>query len=97
MIPILGQISINGSVEYLGIPDFHSTGGLFWADNLLAPRYTWGEGGNTTNQNWGIQSGVTYGSVDVPWSRPIPACPGYVPRSPENARAAARHICDNHR
>ena len=35
---ILGQISINVSVEYLGIPNFHRIGGPFWASNLLAPR-----------------------------------------------------------
>ena len=37
-IPILGQISMNESVEYLGVPDFHRTDGPFWASNLLAPR-----------------------------------------------------------
>ena len=34
-ISILGQISINGSVEYLGIPDFHITGGTMWVDNIM--------------------------------------------------------------
>ena len=29
IIPILGQIFINGSVEYMRIPDFHRAGGPF--------------------------------------------------------------------
>ena len=40
-VPILGRISINESVEYLGVPDFHRTGGAFWDANLLAPRSSW--------------------------------------------------------
>ena len=53
-IPILGQISINGSVEYLGIPDFHRTSEPFWDDNILAPSSSWGYGGTTTNKNRGV-------------------------------------------
>ena len=34
-VPIIGQISINRGVEYLGIPDFHRTSGLFWDAHLL--------------------------------------------------------------
>ena len=49
---IFGRISINGSVEYLGVPDFQRTGGPDWTANLLAPRYSWVDGGTTTNQNW---------------------------------------------
>ena len=95
-IPILGQISINRSVEDLGIPDFHRTGGPFWDDNLLDPCSSWGDGGTTTNQNWLFQPGGTYGSVAVPWSLPIPVCLAYVHRSPENTRADACRVCDNH-
>ena len=95
-LPILGQFSINGSVEYLDIPDFHRTGGPFWADNLLAPCSGWEDGGTSTNQNWRVQPGVPYGSVAVPWSRTVPALPAYVPRIPENARAAAHRVRDNH-
>ena len=36
-IPIIGRISINGSVEWLGFPGFHRTGGHFWDDDLMAP------------------------------------------------------------
>ena len=87
--PILGQISINGSVEYLEIPDFHSTGDPFWDSNPLAPCSCWGDGGTSTNQNWGIQPGGPYGFFSVPWPSDIPARPDYVPRSPET-RASLR-------
>ena len=36
-IPIFGRISINESVEWLGVPDFHSNNGLSWNSNLLDP------------------------------------------------------------
>ena len=88
-VPIIGQISINGSVEYLGIPDFHRTGAPFWADNILAPCSSWGDGDTTTNQNWVIQPGGAYVSVSVPCCGAVPTHPAYVPRSPENARCCA--------
>ena len=80
-IPIISRISINGSVEHFGVPDFHRTGGTIWAANLLAPRSSWGDGGTTTNQNWLIQPWGPYGNVAAPWSRPIPVHPAYIPRS----------------
>ena len=52
-IPILGKISINGSVELLGILNFHRTSGPMFTENLLAPHDTtcWGDG-VTSNKNW---------------------------------------------
>ena len=89
MILILGRISINGSVKWLGVPDFHRTGGPFWTANLLAPRSSWGYGGTTTNQNWGIKPGGPYGSVAVMWIHPVPVRPAYTPRIMEKAHATA--------
>ena len=43
-IPIIGQISINGSVEYLGIPEFHRTGVTMWVYNLLDLHPSWLDG-----------------------------------------------------
>ena len=95
-IPILSQISISGSVEYLGIPDFHRTGGPFWAKNLLYPCSSWGDGGTPTNQDWVVQPGGPYVSVAVVWHGAVPARSAYIPRSPENARASLRHVCDDY-
>ena len=94
-IPILSQISINGSVEYLGIPDFHRAGGTFWADNLLSPHSSWVSGGNTTNQNWVIHTGGPYNNVSAAWRGAVLTRHDYVARNPENVRAAACHICDD--
>ena len=56
IIPILGQSSINGSVELLSIPIFFS--GPMFTENLLAPYDTtgWGDSGNT-NQKWPVIPG----------------------------------------
>ena len=74
-VPLCGQISMNGSVECLGIPEFHRTVGLFWSANLLAPHFRWVDGGTSTNQNWVIQPGGSYGSVSTPRRGAISACP----------------------
>ena len=95
-VPIIGQISINGSVEHLGIPDFHRTGGPFWAANILATHSSWEGGVTNTNQNWGIHPRGSYGRVSVLWRGAVSACLAYVPRSPENARNFARRIRDDH-
>ena len=95
-IPIIGRILINGSVEWLGVPDFHRTGGTFWDHNLLDLCSSWGYSDTTTNQNWGSQPGGPYGSDSVLWSCPVRVMPAYVRRSTENTRATARHIHENH-
>ena len=57
-IPILFQISINGSVELLGILDFRRTSGTMYTDNILDTHDTTGwEAGITSNKNWGVQPG----------------------------------------
>ena len=74
-------IPLNGSVEHLGIPDFHGIGRPFWADNPLAPGPSWVEGSTTINQNWVSHPGVTCGSVAVLWSCPVSVCPAFFRRS----------------
>ena len=41
MIPIFGRISINGSVEWLSVPEFHRTDGPAWTANLLDTCSSW--------------------------------------------------------
>ena len=65
-IPIFGRKSINGSVEWLGVPAPLRTDGPPCTDNILVPSPDWGAGGNATNPNWGIQPSVPYGIVSVP-------------------------------
>ena len=96
MIPILGRISINGSVEWLCVPNFHITGGPFWSVNLLYTCFSWGDSVTTTNQNWVIQPGGPNGSVAAAWSRPVPVCLAYVRRRLEKMCAPTSRVRDNH-
>ena len=88
-ISILGRVFIHVSVKWLGVPDFHRTGGPFWTANLLAPRSSWGYGGTTTNQNWVSQPGRTFSSDAIPWNRHVRVLLVYVRRISENTRAAS--------
>ena len=65
-------------------------------ENLLAPHDTtgWGDVG-ISNQNWPVFLGEPYSNISVPWRGGIPDCFAYMPRIPENARAAARRVCDD--
>ena len=65
IIPIIGQISINGSVELLGIPNFFS--GPMFTENLLASHDTtgWVYGG-THIYNWTVLLGEDYSNVSIP-------------------------------
>ena len=83
---------INGSIQWLVIPDPLSTDGPPWTNNILVTSPAWGTGVTATNSNWGSQPGRPYGSIAVPWSGPICAMPAYFCMSPENMRSAARHV-----
>ena len=50
-IPMFGVNSINGSVQWLGVPAPLRTCGPPCTDNILAPSPSWGTGGNATNPN----------------------------------------------
>ena len=41
-VPMFGRNYINGSVEWLGVPDFLRNYGPHWTLNLLAPYANWG-------------------------------------------------------
>ena len=95
-IPIIGQISINGSVKILGIPDDDWVCGLPFIENVLDLTVPHGWGDNdTSNQNWPIIPGGAYSNVAVVWSDSVPAQPAYMPRSPENTSAAESRVRDD--
>ena len=96
IIPIIGQIYINVGVELLGIPNLHRTNGTMFTDNLLAPNDNtdWGDS-VTSNQNWPVLLGGPYSNVSVAWHGAVSTRPVYMPSRPENARAAARRVCDD--
>ena len=92
---MFGRIFIDGSVEWLGFPDFHRNDGPAWTANLLDTYPSWGYGGSTTNTNWGSQSGGASGRASIPWNCPTCVLTVYHCMISENARAAARRVCDN--
>ena len=64
-VPMFGRNFIHGSVEWLGITDFHRTDGPGCTANLLAPHTSWVDGGSTTNPNWGSKYMVDSVSVSI--------------------------------
>ena len=65
---MFGSNSINGSVEWLGVPDFLKNYGLPWTLNILAPYTNWGDIGSITSLNLGSGSGGHSEGVSVPWN-----------------------------
>ena len=54
-VTMFGQISINVSVEWLGVPiPFYDTSGVPWIDNILVPELRWGDG--NSYQVWASES-----------------------------------------
>ena len=92
---MFGINSINGSVQWLGVPAPLRTDGLPWTDNIFAPSPAWRTGGTATNPNLGSQPGGPYGSVVVPWSGTVRAMLTYVRRSPENTGRDMRRVRDD--
>ena len=89
---MFGRNYINGSVEWLGVPELLRNDGLPWTANILAPYASWGDRGSRTNTNWGSQYGGGSDSVSVPWNCPLCIHPVYQRRIFENKRSAARRV-----
>ena len=63
---MFGINPINGSVQWLGVPDFLRTDGPAWNDNLLDPHTSWGDRGFSTNPKCINQSGGHFDSGNHP-------------------------------
>ena len=82
-ISFIDQISINGSVEILGIPAEAWECGFTFIDNIQAPTVTSGWGGvDTSNQNWRFTLGGPYGNDTVAWGSNVPDRPDFMNWSP---------------
>ena len=64
-IPMFVRNSINGSVKWLGVPNFLRNYGPPWALNLLAPYSNWGKKGSITSLNLGSGSRGYSDSVSI--------------------------------
>ena len=67
-IPMFGRNYINGTVEWLGIPNFPRNDGPPWTLNFLAPYANWGDRGSSTSPNWSSGSGEHSDSVFILWN-----------------------------
>ena len=65
-VPIFGRKSINGSIEWIGVPSFLRNDGPPWGENILCPSPRWGVRGNFENCALESQPDGCYGGVDVP-------------------------------
>ena len=94
-IPIIGQLSINKSVPFLGILDFVKGSGLLFLPNLQAPTdpIVWGHGG-TSNHNWGVIPGGPYRNTSVTWGTAVTSRMDYMPRSKVNPCTAVHCVHD---
>ena len=94
-IPIFGRNYINGSVEWIGVPDLPRNDGPPWTLNILATYDNLGDRGSSTSPNWGSGSGGNSDSVYILQNWPARVLPVYHQRIFENTRSAARCACDD--
>ena len=73
-ITIIGQLSINRSVQFLGIPDFVRGSGFSFIPSLQATTDTTGLWhGVTFNNNWIVSPGGPYSNTSVAWGTTVSA------------------------
>ena len=95
-IRIIGEISVNGSIHFLGLSDQVWGSGLLYITNLQAQvEATWWGISNNSNQIWGGRFNNSNSITNVAWGTSVDACPAYLPRSPVSPRVAQRRVCDN--
>ena len=92
-ITIAGELFINNSVQFLGLPDFVRGSRLLFHPNLQATAdpTVWGKCG-TSNQNWG---GIRFGpfsQTSVAWGASVDPRLAYLTQSLIKPHAAARRI-----
>ena len=84
---MFGRNYINGSVKWIGVPDFLRNYDPPWTLNLLDPHANWGERGSSASTNWDSGSGEHYDGVSITWNRPTRVLPVYHQRIFENTPA----------
>ena len=94
-VPMFGRNFINGSVQWLGIPDLLETYGTAYTTILLVPDHSWVDRGCSTNHNWGSKSPHHSKSVSIPWNRPVCIHPVHHRMIFENTCAIVRRFYNN--
>ena len=76
---IYGQKSINGSVEWLGVPAPSYNTGVAWTEIILVPNPRWGDGRGYERWDLATRYRPRFGGRSVPWRGTVPFCPDMFP------------------
>ena len=94
-IQIIRQLSINNSIQFLGVPNQGRGSGLLFIFNLQARVEATGwVSANYSNKDWG--GGIFNANIitNVAWSDSVDPLLAYLPRSSINPRAARHRVRD---
>ena len=95
-IPIIGQLSVNNSVQFLGLSDQAWGSTLLYIANLLAQvEAKCGGSSNSSNKNWGGHFNNANSIINISWGDSVDAHPTYLPWISMNPHAAQRRVCDH--
>ena len=95
-IQITKQLSVNDSVQFLGVLAQGRKSGLPFIFNLQAPVEASGwVSGNYSNQDWGGKFNDAYSMMNFAWGASVNVSTTNLLQSHVNARAARRHTYDN--
>ena len=95
-IMIVGQPSVNNSVQFLGLSDQAWGSGLPFISNLLVYiKTTWWGSYNNSNQKWGGHFKDANIITNVTWGASVEASPANLPRSTGHPRAARHCVRDD--
>ena len=92
---MFGRNYINGSVKWLGVPNFLRNYGLPWTLNLLAPYANWGGRGSSTSPKLGSGPGGYSDGVSINGNPPVRVLLIFHRRIFEKTRNATRRDGDN--
>ena len=93
--PMFGRKLINGSFEWVVVPDFFRSNGPPWTINLLAPCADLGLKGPSTNKNLSSGSGGYSDSIHINWNHLARELPIYHRRVLESTRRSGSRTHDN--
>ena len=95
-IPIIGKLSVDNSVQFLGLSDQAWGSGLPYIYNLVDQvEATGSDSSNNSNQNWGISFNNANIITNITWGASVSASCTNLPRSLGCPWAARRRICNN--
>ena len=92
---MFGRNYINGSVKWIGVPNFLRNDWPPWTLNLLEFYANGGGRGSSNSPNLGSGSGGYSDGVYIPWNQPARVLLAYHCIIFENTRRSAHHACND--